>query len=158
VQALRHWRHYLLPQEFVLYSDHEALRYLNSQKKSKDIFLELQSGQSNTADGFRLEAGYLFKTNKLCIPRTSVWDFIVWEIHARGLAGHFGRDKTIEEVERQFYWPRLKKDVAKIVSICNTCQLAKQKRQHWSLHPPTCSQLSLARRQYGFCVRTPMHS
>jgi hypothetical protein len=217
VQALRH---YLLPQEFVLYSDHEALRYLNSQKKLnsrhgrwveylqaysfvlkhrkgvenqaadalscrnflfsvmtvkvigferlkdeydscpdfKDIFLELQRGQSNTTNSFRLEAGYLFKTNKLCIPRTLVRDFIVWEIHAGGLAGHFGRDKTIEEVERQFYWPSLKKDVVKIVSTSNTCQLAKQKRQHWSLHPPTCSQLSLARRQYGFCVRTPTYS
>ena len=42
-------------------------------------------------------------------------DFLVWEIHARGLAGHFGRDKTIEEVERQFYWPGLKRGVAKIV-------------------------------------------
>ncbi|XP_042960456.1 uncharacterized protein LOC122295180 [Carya illinoinensis] len=102
----------------------------------RDIFLTLQSGQSDITDGFRLEEGYLFRANKLCIPRTSVWDFIVWEVHAGGLARHFGRDKTIEEVEREFYWPSLKKDVAKIVSTCNTYQLAKQKRQNTGLYMP----------------------
>ena len=33
IQALCHWCHCLLPQEFVIFSDHESLTYINSQKK-----------------------------------------------------------------------------------------------------------------------------
>ena len=53
-----------------------------------------------------------------------------------GLAGHFGRDKTIEEVECQFYWPGLKRGVAKIVGQCCTCQLAKHRKQNTGLYTP----------------------
>ena len=198
VQALKYWRHYLLPHEFVLYSDHEALRYLNSQKKLnprhakwveyiqaytfvlkhragtenkvadalsrrslllstiktevvgfdqikeqyntcpdfKEIHQALRIGPSRKHSHYTLIDGYLFKESKLCIPRTSLREFLVWETHAGGLAGHFGRNKTILAVEEHFFWPSLKRDVAQIVARCRTCAVAKQQRQNTGLYTP----------------------
>ena len=33
VQAMKHWRHYLMPREFLLYSDKNALQYIMEQPK-----------------------------------------------------------------------------------------------------------------------------
>ena len=80
-----------------------------------EVYTTFRIEHLQVVDDFILRDGYLFKANKFCIPCTSIRDFLVWEVHAGGLSRHFGCDKTLEEVERQLYWPSLKRDVDKII-------------------------------------------
>ena len=73
-----------------------------------EIYTLLRDGLAREKDDYFLQDGYLFRANQLCIPQGSTRDFIIFEVHAGGLSGHFGRSKTIELLERQFYWPNLK--------------------------------------------------
>nr|GEW15777.1 extracellular solute-binding protein, family 3 [Tanacetum cinerariifolium] len=80
--------------------------------------------------------GYLFKGNRLCIPKTSFKIQLAKEIHTGGLIVHLGRDKTIVSVESQFDWPRLKRDVEAFVKRCVMFQEAKGKAQNTGFYMP----------------------
>ncbi|KAK0134480.1 Retrovirus-related Pol polyprotein from transposon 412 [Merluccius polli] len=41
-----------------------------------------------------------------------------------GMSGHFGVKKTYSRLLRQFYWPRVRRDVARLVKSCHVCQIA----------------------------------
>jgi hypothetical protein len=198
VQSLKHWRRYLIHREFVLYTDHDSLRHINSQKqlntrharwvdfmqqfsfvlkhkartKNKvadalsrkhqllatltvgvTAFTEIKQQYRNDPDfgkpydhlsaratpalaKFTLVEGFIFYNNRLCLPKTSVREFVVTELHAGGIAGHFGRDKTAHLVEDRFYWPGLRGDVNTVVQHCRVCQLAKGTKQNTGLYNP----------------------
>ena len=51
---------------------------------------------------FLVQEGFLFKNNRLCIPQYSLQRAIIEEVHGGGLAGHFGRDKTLALVQENF--------------------------------------------------------
>lgn len=42
--------------------------------------------------------------------------------------GHQGRDRTLELLSRNFYWPGMYRDVAEYVYTCKSCQRAKPRR------------------------------
>ena len=100
------------------------------------IFATLLAGDLGAYLDFSLHDGYLFKGTRLCLPSTSLREQVIWELHSRGAASNFGRDKTIAMTEDRFYWPSLNKDVARTISRCRTCQLAKGRKKNTGLYMP----------------------
>ena len=43
------------------------------------------------------------------------------------LMGHFGREKTLLMLADHFYWPKMRRDVDRLVKRCITCNKSKSK-------------------------------
>jgi len=68
--------------------------------------------------------GFLLFDNLIYVPkclRTRVL-----ELHHDSVsAGHFGINKTVELISRNFWWPKLHNDVKKFIKSCETCCKSK---------------------------------
>lgn len=195
VRIVEYWRHYLLPNKCILYSDHEALKFINGQHALKprhakwvetvqaysfvirrkigasnivadalsrrhallsamqvqvqgfDSFCSLYPDDPNfkevwrqcqiqPVNDFSMHDAYLFKGSRLCVPICSLRDANILESHGGGLAGHFGRDKTIALLQERFYWPKLARDVSRIVNRCRICHISKTRGSNVGLYTP----------------------
>lgn len=47
---------------------------------------------------------------------------ILREFHAKPYLGHLGYQKTLTMVKKFYYWPNMRKDVAKFVARCLDCE------------------------------------
>ncbi|KAK1603376.1 hypothetical protein QYE76_008280, partial [Lolium multiflorum] len=135
IRVLEVWQHYLWPKEFIIHSDHEALKYLKAQSnlhrrlakwvefiESFPYIIKHKKGKDNVV------ADALSRKNMLLTQLD--------ESHAGGLMGHFGREKTLLMLADHFYWPKMRRDVDRYVKRCITCNKSKSKMRPHGLYTP----------------------
>ena len=70
---------------------------------------------------------------------------VMEELTAKGIAGHIGINKAVEQITSRFYWPDINGNVRKYVNTCLMCQIAKeraiQKTSRKLEHPNTTQSL-----------------
>ena len=72
--------------------------------------------------------GRLFTRNSgaLFVPRNeSLRTRLIRECHDSATAGHLGRDKTVEQMQRRFFWHGMTTRVGEYVTTCDACQRNK---------------------------------
>lgn len=85
---------------------------------------------------FLLHNGFFFKGSQLCVCKFSMRENIIKEKHSGSLGGHFGLDKTLEQVRRFYYWPKLQVDVRRYVEGYTICQREKGTSSNARLYQP----------------------
>ncbi|WVZ84898.1 hypothetical protein U9M48_031868 [Paspalum notatum var. saurae] len=145
VRSLDTWQHYLLPNEFVIHSDHESLKHLKDQLKlnkrhakwsefieSFPYIFKYKKGKDNVvADALSRRHTLLSQLDAKILGLESIK-----KAHARGLIGHFGAKKTEQVLADHFFWPKMRRDVERHVLHCVTCHKAKSRLNPHGLYTP----------------------
>lgn len=77
-----------------------------------------------TRDGTRLRY-----QGRLYVPASDALKlYLIREHHDTPSSGHPGRSKTHELITRRFFWPGMRKDIARYVANCHICQRSRTTR------------------------------
>ncbi|QRW23878.1 Retrotransposable element Tf2 protein [Rhizoctonia solani] len=94
----------------------EILQFLQNESKAP-------SSIKRAFKDYEMEAGLLFYQGRIVVPDVGTLRTDLLRIfHDSPLAGHPGRQRTLELVSRNYYWPGIRADTYWHVDSCETCQ------------------------------------
>jgi len=98
------------------------------QDRGREL-VRLRENGEKMPDEWIEKDGLLYYENRLYIPEDeAVQTEIAQGCHDSLVAGHFGQEKTIEIVTRDFYWKKLADWIRDYVRSCDECQHSKSPR------------------------------
>ena len=120
-----------------LTSPEELQKYYQEDKYFNQIWEILHDDNANSKQkswvkNYHIQEGniYLKDGNRLAIPRhKALISKVIKENHDIPIAGHLGREKTYERIVRNYYWPKMSKDIKRYVKTCDSCQRNKPSNQ-----------------------------
>ena len=93
----------------------------------KELKEKVQSGQEQR---FQVYQGVLKLNGRLCVPDVlELKQKILHEAHYAPYNVHLGATKMYHDIKATYWWSGLKKDVAKFIASCLTCQQVKFEHQ-----------------------------
>ena len=92
--------------------------------------------QGNIDKGYTIMEDLLCWKNRIYTPE-GMRQRIIKSEHDSEVARHFGWDRTMESITRNFYWPNMEQDMRRYCNECDICERTKAPRhaKHGLLHP-----------------------
>jgi hypothetical protein len=101
----------------------------------KDVYETLCHSNHVEELDYHLHNNLLYHLGKLCIPQGERIN-IIREAHSSLIAGHFGVGKTVANLQRFCYWPRMNESVSRYVRGCSLCATSKPSNRKLGLYTP----------------------
>lgn len=115
---------------------HESFQeqYANDEN-FKDIYAALIQGKHVEEKDYYVQDNLLYHLGKLCIPKDEQ-AHVIQEAHTSLIAGHFGVSKTLAQLQKYCYWPRMQETVTKCIKGCVMCATSKPSNRKLGLYTP----------------------
>ena len=75
-----------------------------------------------------------YEVHQIVTPRVFRKDILTLA-HDSPMSGHLGVQKTLDRIQRHFFWPTINQDVSKYCKTCHTCQLVGKPNQKVPIAP-----------------------
>jgi len=119
--------HFVLPESYVEQYAHDT--------DFQELYSNLSQGHQVKELNYHVHDNMLYHLGKLCVPKGERVN-VTREAHTSLIAGHFSVSKTMENIQRYFYWLRMLESVSRFIRSFSLCAFNKPSNRKLGLYTP----------------------